>query len=206
MSGVLMLNNKNYTATGNLRLGGIIVGTVPILVSNGVQRLTLPVYGDEDIKINTTIYPMGNSGDTNIIGNQFTESGWVLHFAGRNTLNFRYSSGNPVAFASEPFTLREIEMATADGSLIVDGTTITSGHSTSYNHYPIQLFGINEGGTNYSYVGIGEMKIYKNDTLFMHLIPRKDSNDHGYFYDEIGEQSYYSDTSDHLFFTEIKAN
>lgn len=186
-----------------LSQGGGGGAKVPMIFSTGAQILTLPIYGDENIKIVTKIYPIGNTGDTNVIGNQFNYDGWVLHFSGRNTLMFRYSPGTPVSFNSNPFTIRNIEMATQDGHLIVDGTVITDGHTTSYNHYPVQLFGSNTDGNNYSYVGIGEMYVYKNDTLYMHLIPRIDANNHGYFYDEIGDQSYYSDNSVNLFYAEI---
>lgn len=174
----------------------------PMLFANGAQRVTLPVYADENIKIVTKIYPIGNVGDTNIIGDEFDTDGWVLHFSGRDTLSFRYSRSNPLAVNSNPFTIREIEMATQDGSFKIDGTVVTSGNTTSYNHYPIQLFGINQGGNNASYVGIGEIKVYKDNTLYMHLLPQKDYTNKGYFYDVINDTNYYSETSNDLFYVE----
>ena len=173
---------------------------ISYISSSCAQQLDLPVYMDEDIVIRTKIMlPHTIPNETSFINNEWNLNCFAFYI-GSNQLAVRDNSSRVVFFANKPWKWVDIEFKTSDGSLVYDGVTY-GGQGGTYNHKVISLFGIENG--HFSSVAFQDIDIYKDGDLYMHLEPRADAQTGvGYFYDTIGEQSYYSTTSTPLIYNE----
>ena len=170
------------------------------IASSCAQQLNLPVYMDEDILIKTKIMiPQTYPSETSIINNEWNVYCMAFYIA-NGGLCLRDTSSRIVSFANKPWKWVDIEFKTSDGSIKYDGVTY-GGQGGNYNHKVISLFGIENG--HYSSVAMQTIEIYKDGDLYMNLVPSEDSlTGDGYFYDTIGEQSYYSATATPLIYKE----
>lgn len=170
------------------------------IASTNAQQLNLPVYMDEGVVIKTKLMtPTPLVNPCSIINNEWNLMCMALYFE-NGLLTLRSNSSSTTTINKKMWEWVDIEFNTTNGSLIYDGVTY-GGNGGSYNHKIIQLFGIDE--SRYSAVAFQDIEIYKNGNLYAHLIPRKDEQTgDGYFYDVIGEQSYYSATSTPLIYGE----
>ena len=173
---------------------------ISYISSSCAQQLNLPVYMDEDIVIKTKIMiPTEYPSETSIINNEWNEHCMAFYISsGRLVLRDTPSSTTP--FDNKPWKWVDIEFKTSDGSIVYDGVKY-GGNGGNYNHKVISLFAVGNG--HFSSVAFQDIDIYKDGDLYMHLEPRADAQTGaGYFYDTIGEQSYYSATSTPLIYNE----
>ena len=181
---------------------------VRLLCSTGTQQIVLPVKASEQLVFKFDLYTymgynQGGGGDYCFLADIWSGGGWLVHTRSQWEFAFRYdnSSGSHI-YPITPFVKKSIEVNTIDGGLKIDGVTKSSGHTVSYTSGAnINMFGMSSGYG--SIVSVSDMKIYKDGSLYMNMIPMKDTEtDAGYYYDTIGGQSYYS-LRDPLIYAEI---
>lgn len=171
---------------------------LPALGSTGHQWIELPLYADDypiiEFKLLQTEYQQGGV----IVGDEWSADGFMLYmYSGGN--EFRYGTDNIVSFPIKYWKWVDVRIDYTTGTIVYDGVTY-GGTPKTQLHKQVKLFGF----SNYSCksVAIADIKIYKNDTLYMQLEARNDeTTEAGYFYDTIGNQSYYSDSSYPLLYT-----
>lgn len=174
-----------------------------MICSTGGQSITLPVKASEHLTFKFDLYFLYGNGDFCLMADVWSGSGWLVHTRYWD-LAFRYDAGGGShVFPITPYTKKSIEVNTFDGTLIIDGNVKTTGHTVSYTSGEyIRMFGMN--ASNSCMASVGVVDVYKDDVLYMHLVPKKDENTGaGYYYDTIGGQSYYSETANPLVYAEM---
>ena len=173
------------------------------LGSTGSQSITLPVKASEHLKFEFELYHLYGSGDFCFFADIWSGTGWLVHTR-QWDIGYRYSnsSGSEI-YSITPYTKKIVEITTYDGTLIVDGVVKTTGHTVSYTSGEnIKMFGMNS--SNSCCATVGTTKIYKDNVLYMCLVPMKDeTTGAGYYYDTINRQSYYSTTNSPLIYAEM---
>ena len=126
----------------------------------------------------------------------------VLLFYRNNEWQFFCGSGSNTTWTASYDDITEVEINTTTGSIKINGTTVYS-HVGTRTHTAISLF--TNSQYSYHYVGaIGEVEVYKDNALYLDLVPTKDSQTgEGYYHDTVGNQDYYSTTSVPLIYAEL---
>lgn len=182
-------------------IGGGGDGT-PYLLSQQGAKIELPVYGDDDLiikfKFLRTVIT-SNVRFSCILGDVFNESGVLLFYNGSNW-EFYCGSGTHYTWTASYNDITEVEINTTTGSLKINGSTLYSRVGTR-THTAISLF----TNSSYHYVGaIGQVEVYKDNDLYLNLVPMKDSlTGKGYYHDTVGNQDYFSTTSVPLIYAEL---
>lgn len=184
--------------------GGGSSGT-PYLFSQQGAEIELPVYGDDDLIIKfkflrTIITP--NTRFSCILGDVFNENGVLLFYSGTQW-EFYCGTGSHYTWTASYDDITEVEINTATGTLKINGTTVYSQVGANRYHTAITLF--TNSQYSYHYVGaIGEVEVYKDNALYLDLVPTKDNQTgEGYYHDTVGNQDYYSTTSVPLIYAEL---
>lgn len=171
--------------------------TNPNVMSTGYQYIELPLYDDDYPVIKARVKTLYTSIQAVYIGDIWDVSAFCL-YTENGVPQFRYTTSDVATIASPKFNeFVDIEMDYAAGTLKYDGTTYGGVQKTQL-HNTVKLFGLSG---KCSIFAIEEMKIYKNNALYMNLIPRVDASGQGYLYDTIGHQSYSSVTSTPLVYS-----
>jgi hypothetical protein len=183
--------------------GGGSSGT-PYLLSQQGAKIELPVYGDDDLIIKfkflrTVITP--NTSYSCILGDVFDGNGVLLFYSGTHW-EFFCGTGSHYTWTASYDDITEVEINTATGSIKINGTPLYSNVGTR-THNAICLF--TNSQFSYHYVGaIGEVEVYKDNALYLDLVPMKDDQTgKGYYHDTVGNQDYYSTTSVPLIYAEL---
>jgi hypothetical protein len=175
---------------GNVHLGEGGGGSQePFIGSTGTQKIALPFYSDEAVKVEFDLFQGSYENNMVILGDIWSENGVVLY--AYNTLNsMRITRSIDQTFTPNKWHWSHIELDFTTGTLTVDGVEIVSAYQ-AHGHNQQYLFGLS--GRN-SCAGIKNFKVYKNDTLFLDFEPREDSvTGEGYFYDRVSGVDYRGD-------------
>lgn len=163
----------------------------PSVMSTGYQYIELPLYADDYPIIKAKVMSLYKAGQGLYIGDVWTIDGFSFYIE-NDALQFRYTRDNIATISSPIFNkFVDIEMDYSAGTLKYNGTTY-GGIQKTQLHNAICIFGI---GDKTSIFAVEEMQIYKNNELYMNLIPLVDESGQGYLYDTIGQQSYFSNTN-----------
>ena len=168
---------------------------VKSLKSTGLQQIALPVYNDDYPIIEFKLYQTKYTDQGVIIGDGWTANS-VIFYMLNNKNEFRYSSNGIVPVPMKTDEWIDVKIDYSTGILTYDGIEYGGGVSTK-PHNQIKVFGFS---SHYTSVEISDIKIYKNNELFMHLIPKSDISNEGYYYDLVGGQNYYSTTDTPLLY------
>ena len=184
--------------------GGGGGGGTPYLLSQQGAKIELPVYGDDNLIIKFKFLRTMITSNTRfscILGDVFDGSG-VLLFYNVSNWEFYCGSGTHYTWTASYNDITEVEINTATGSLKINGSTLYS-HIGTRTHTAISLFTNSQNG--YHYVGaIGQVEIYKDNALYLNLVPMKNSlTGEGYYHDTVGNQDYSSTTSIPLIYAEL---
>ena len=193
-----------YRCTGGNGGGGGAT-KVPYVYSTAQQYVALPLYDDDDFIIEAKIAIKLKNIQAPLIGDgQWSSQSFVLYNENNETLQLRYNTSGNVTIQTEETIINnfvDIEMDSVNGTIVYNGTTY--GGTPVRNHWQVGLFAQN-ASNRLGYLAIDEMKIYKDDALYMDLVPMKnESTNAGYLHDTVGEQDYYSLTSTNLKYDEI---
>lgn len=170
--------------------------TTPMIFSDGRQQLVLSsILGNLDYTYKFKLYISNYQTETLILGSDWNVGCKLFHTYGSlgSPTLYYYTNNTPISIPSTLNKILDVEMST--DYIKIDGVTY-SDTAASRASSAISLFGFST--THRSSVGIGEFQVYDNsdDSLVMDLVPMKDSSTgEGYFYDTVGEQSYYSSTA-----------
>ena len=195
-----MLNGKRYVNS----FGG--EGGVPAtkaIASNGNQWLTLPYYNDDNPVIEFKFLQPYNVNQSIIIGDMWDLNAFCFYMESDGYNYFRYNNvyENMYQIPQKLWKWVNVKIDYATSKVTVDDIDYTVSSPKTQLHYPICLFGL--PSSHMSCIAITDFKVYINDTLDMQLEARKDElTGAGYFYDTIGQQSYYSDSSTPLLYME----
>ncbi len=184
MSGAIFLNGNRVD---NLFVGGGGGATQePFIGSTGTQKIALPFYSNEAIKVEFDLLQGSYENNKVILGDIRSEYGVVLY--AYNALNsMRITHSIDQTFTPNKWRWSHIELDFTTGTLTVDGVEVVSAYQ-AHGHNQQNLFGITN---QYSCVGIKNFKVYKNDVLFLDFEPRQDSGTgEGYFYDRVSGNEY----------------
>lgn len=170
---------------GNVHLGGG-GASEPFIGSTGTQKIALPFYSDEAIKVEFDMLQGSYENNKVILGDIWSENGVVLYaYNALNSMRITYSIDR--TFTPNKWHWSHIELDFTTGTLTVDGVEIVSAYQ-AHGHNQQNLFGITN---QYSCVGIKNFKVYKSDVLFLDFEPRKDDvTSEGYFYDRVSGNEY----------------
>lgn len=179
--------------------GGGSSGT-PYVFSRNNCYIELPVYSDEDLVIEFDFFKFSNSGGHPvIIGDIFSNNGSLLFFT-NNSWECYMGSGSHGSWTANYTDVTSVKIEYALGKITIDGTVVHNQAGTR-QHQTIKLFGV-----SYYFNGaIGEVDIYKDGDLYMHLVPMKDgTTGEGYYHDTIGNQDYYAGSTDKTEYIEME--
>lgn len=177
--------------------------TMPCLISSGQQAVELPIYDDGQYTFKFKLF-CGAQEQTLILGGYWDVGALLFHTFQVNNEYVLYYYINTIP-TSIPMKIGEwMDIELAPSYIKVDGVTY-SGTFTQKYHNKTWLFGFNGG--RYSSIAMSEMKIYdSNNDLVMDLEPREDNNGHGYYYDKVGDDNYYSSTAPLAYFELVLNN
>jgi hypothetical protein len=214
--GTISASGASYTRTLFLIAKLVNVSPVPTtsepyLVSQQGAKIELPVYGDEDLVIQFkmkrfNIYTPGNVSYSCVLGDHFDGDGVLLFYNSSGEWQFFCGTGCNTYWTATYNDIIDVEIDTVNGRLTIDNTIIYEHTPGTRTHNPICLF--TNSQFNYHFIGaIGEVTIYKDNDLFAKLMPMKDgSTGEGYYHDIIGNQDYYSTTSNKLTYANFNSN
>lgn len=186
----LVVNNKNYTKTGNINVGQF-VDVLPLIITDrdtGNQSITLPLYGDEISKFEIEFSPR-----------TCNDNGYILY--SQDNFNVPIFEGNIARFQihnSEyfdiPYNNENIQRFSIDleNSQIIDLKKdiyypIKHTQDYSFSHNSISLFST-------ATAAVGEIKFYDlNKELVMHLVPKKNfETGLSFYFDLISNTEFHS--------------
>lgn len=176
-------------------------GDTCLIASSGAQEITLPIKASENLKFKIEMYYLYATTDKAFLGDTWQSSGWHLYARNTAEIGMRYGTGNSYgSWAFDYWKKNIIEVDLSDVSLKINGTTVTSGHTQSFSSGEnIKMFGVTTGGGGYAVACLGVTEIYKDGNLYMKLIPKRNAQTGaGYYYDEINNVDYYSETATDL--------
>ena len=205
----LVVNNKNYTKTGNINVGKPF-GVVPLLCgTQNAGQTELPVYLDEIGKIDIGFIPLNtdeyNEGACilsarNANGNEFyiktyETDLWELHV--KNVIDdyrgFKFSFTNSYFELSINFFQSYVKLMRQDLILPLLHTA-----NYDFSHVPLIL-------NRYGNCQIAYIKVYNlNNDLVLDLLPQKEDDEFGaYMLDLVNNTKFYSNTSVPFSYREI---
>lgn len=186
-----------------LSTGGESSGPTKAIASTNQQYINLPVYDDDNPIIECKLLVTANSPQAIIIGELWDLAAFCLYMESDNNLYFRYNTNYEHLYTipQNRWNWMNVRIYYGTGIVTVDGVDYTPAVAKTQLHNQIKLFGIDGHEAS---VALKDVKIYKNNSLFMDLEARKDDvTGAGYFYDKVGQQDYYSNTANPLIYTEI---
>ena len=185
----LVVNNKNYTKTGNINVGKPF-GTIPFITTDrgvGDQSITLPLYGDEVSKIEIEFSHRINNDYGYIFrsGNNFylqVDEEGRYYFVIKNCETCQFNLLN------ENLNRYMIDFKNSQLTNIIKNYSYPLRHSANYGftHDSIVLFTTVTAAT-------GEIKFYNlEEEIAMHLVPKKNfETGFSYYLDLVSGQEYY---------------
>lgn len=169
----------------------IHVDSTPDVMSTGYQYIELPLYDDDYPVIKARVRTLYTAVQAVYIGDVWSVDSFCFYIE-NGAPQFRYTTNNVDTISSPAFNrFVDIEMDYRAGTLKYNGTTYGGVQKTQL-HNSIKLFGADN---RYSIFAIEKMEIYKNNSLFINLVPQVNANGEGYLYDTIGQQAYFSATN-----------
>lgn len=186
----LVVNNKNYTKTGNVNIGQF-VDVLPLIITDkdtGDQSVTLPLYGDEISKIEIEFSPRTSNDSGYIL---YSQDNFYLPAFEANYAEIRIHNSE---YFDIPYLNENIQRFVIDleNSQIVDlkrNIYYPIKHTQDYDfsHNPIILFSA-------ATAAVGEIKFYDlNKELVMHLVPKKNfETGLSFYFDLISNTEFYS--------------
>lgn len=195
-----------FRCIGNNGGGGgeEIIKGVPAIASTAAQWLALPYYNDDNPIIEFKFLQPYNVNQSIIMGDMWDLNAFCFYMESDGYNYFRYNNvyENMYQIPQKLWKWVNIRIDYATSKVTVDGVDYTNSSPKTQLHYPIYLFGL--PNSHLSCIAITDFKVYINGVLDMQLEARKDeSTGVGYFYDTVGNQSYYSSSSTPLYYTEI---
>lgn len=197
----LVVNNKNYTKTGNINIGKPF-GVLPLLCGNQFTGQTeLPVYLDEISKIDIGFIPLNtdeygegscilsarNTNGNEFYINTYESGGWALYVKNvndnRNALE--------LSFTNSYFEL-SINFSQSYVKFIRQDLILPLLHTVDYgfSHVPLIL-------NRYGNCQIAYIKVYDlNNNLILDLLPQKEDDEFGaYMLDLVNNTKFYSNAN-----------
>lgn len=193
-----------FRCTGGNGSSGDTKGGLPAIASTGAQWIALPLYDDDNPIIEFKMLQPTNINQSIIIGDLWDLSAFCLYMESDNNNYFRYNTSyeNMYTIPRRIWKWASVKIDYALGKVTVDGVEYTTQNPKTQLHNQVYLFGL--AGSHMTNVAITDFKVYKNNTLYLNFEPREDaSTGAGYFYDTVGQQDYYSDSSTPLSYVEI---
>lgn len=190
----LVVNNKNYTKTGNINIGHVDeVKTIPMLESNqNGFNCVLPVFMDEIGKIDIGFIPRINNATSysSLIRSTTTNEFYINSGEEDNTfyLNIKNTSGYNIKYTNCFYDIT-INFLTNDFKFNKQGLVLPFRKTAAFDFSHSNLELCHDGGFLVAFCRVYDL----NNNLVLSLIPERDyDNACGYFYDEISKQNFYS--------------
>ena len=185
----LVVNNKNYTKTGNINVGQFSTEFIPFITTDrdiGDQSVTLPLYGDEVSQIEVEFSPRATNDGGYIY---YCADSFYLWVGEASSCYFDTKSVEIVpTYLNENIKRFRVDF---ENSQITDmirdiSYTIRYNGDFGFTHNPIQLFKTTDAA-------VGEIKFYDlNKDLAIHLVPRKNfETGLSYYLDLVSGIEYY---------------
>lgn len=193
-----------FKCIGGNGSGGSAKEGLPAIASTGTQWITLPLYDDDNPIIEFKMLQSANIAQSIIIGDLWDLSAFCLYMESDDNNYFRYNVdySHTYTIPKKPWKWVNYKINYGTGVVTVDGVDYIPAVAKTQLHNQVYLFGL--PGSHMANVAITDFKVYKNNTLYLNFEPRKDaSTGAGYFYDTVGQQNYYSDSSTPLSYVEI---